>query len=119
MRYDEDLARALAQGLSLRKAGLRVGISKTMVRKRLGDPEFAAMLEAFKDSTDELVSEMDPLLDALGALRAVNATITKRDSAVAPLSAEQAIHHTQKAIEWVEEWVWLEQTEGAAMGEAA
>lgn len=90
-----------------------------MVQKRLRDPEFAAMLEAFKETSDELVSEMDPLLDALGELRAVNASLAQRDSTLAPLTAEQACHTILKAIEWVEEWVWLEQTEGATVREAA
>ena len=67
---DQLLAAALAGGATQKEAGERVGTSPRTIRRRLADPEFAAMVqrlsgEAVRDAYDRLRASIGSAFDTV------------------------------------------------------
>ena len=118
--FDNKLLRALAAGLPLRAAAEVAEVTYYRAQKRLHDPDFAAQLDAFNDEADQRAGpEARALYRALAKLRSANAILASTDDRHFTITGDASRETCRKTIEWVEEWIWLEQTEGPLAGEEA
>ena len=65
--------RAIARGVSLRNYGERMGPSRPLAGRRpAGKPDFAACYRAWKDGTDDVIFESQPMIASLGRFSPTN-----------------------------------------------
>lgn len=111
--YDFTLAEALVRGYSQRKSAGLAGISEGMVRKRLQQEDFQALLAQKRDELGFQEPLKLKIRELSVLLQSVYDDISRFDRTRAELQADETRKHLGIALQWLDEWVWLLEEECA------